>query len=119
MVIGRELRWKKIIYLQSIQGRWLPFETWTTFLKLKNMTTLSTNTRYQSLAFRGRGGLYLRHRSRHNGNGIAHVFAQAVFCCIAVDVSATQLEKAWQPLKNLDRQLSKGSITEEQKKATP
>jgi 3-hydroxybutyryl-CoA dehydrogenase len=46
------------------------------------------------------------------GNGIAHVFAQNGFKVNLVDVSAPALEKALQTIeKNLDRQLSKESIT--------
>ena len=53
------------------------------------------------------------------GNGIAHVFAQADFKVKLVDVNPTQLQRALDTInKNLDRQLTKGSITEEQKKAT-
>ena len=53
------------------------------------------------------------------GNGIAHVFAQNGFNVILVDVNAAQLEKAIQTIgKNLDRQVSKGMLTEEQKKIT-
>lgn len=52
------------------------------------------------------------------GNGIAQVFAQAGFAVNLVDVNPSQLEKAIAAItKNLDRQLAKGSITEEQKKA--
>ena len=52
------------------------------------------------------------------GNGIAHVFAQAGFKVILVDVNPTQLQRAMDTInKNLDRQLTKGSITEDQKKA--
>ena len=48
------------------------------------------------------------------GNGIAHVFAQAGFKVILIDVSAAQLEKAIATIgKNFDRQITKGSITEE------
>ncbi len=51
------------------------------------------------------------------GNGIAHVFAQNNFEVNLVDVNASQLEKALQTIsKNLDRQISKNAITEEQKK---
>lgn len=50
------------------------------------------------------------------GNGIAHVFAQSGFEVILVDVHQTQLEKAVATIgKNLDRQVSKGLLTEEQK----
>ena len=53
------------------------------------------------------------------GNGIAHVFAQAGFNVTIVDVSLAQLDRAVATItKNLDRQLAKGTITEEQKKAT-
>lgn len=53
------------------------------------------------------------------GNGIAHVFAQAGFKVSLVDVNPTQLERAMATInKNLDRQLTKGSITDDQKKST-
>jgi len=50
------------------------------------------------------------------GNGIAHVFAQNGFAVNLIDVSAQQLEKAIATIaKNLERQIAKGTITEEQK----
>ncbi len=53
------------------------------------------------------------------GNGIAHVFAQAGFKVTIVDISLAQLDRALATIsKNLDRQVAKGSITEEQKKNT-
>jgi len=53
------------------------------------------------------------------GNGIAHVFAQNGFKVTIVDISLAQLDRAVATItKNLDRQLSKGSITEEQKSNT-
>ena len=53
------------------------------------------------------------------GNGIAHVFAQAGFKVTIVDVSLAQLDRAVINItKNLDRQVTKGTITEEQKKTT-
>jgi 3-hydroxybutyryl-CoA dehydrogenase len=53
------------------------------------------------------------------GNGIAHVFAQSGFKVNLVDVSAAQLEKAIQTIsKNIDRQIAKGTVTEDQKKNT-
>ena len=53
------------------------------------------------------------------GNGIAHVFAQTGFTVTLVDVNAVQLEKAIATIsKNLDRQVSKGVLTEEQKATT-
>jgi 3-hydroxybutyryl-CoA dehydrogenase len=52
------------------------------------------------------------------GNGIAHVFAQAGFKVTIVDISLTQLDKAIANIaKNFDRQIAKGLVTEEQKKA--
>ena len=53
------------------------------------------------------------------GNGIAHVFAQAGFKVSLVDVNPSQLQRALDTInKNLDRQITKGTITEDQKKAT-
>jgi 3-hydroxybutyryl-CoA dehydrogenase len=47
------------------------------------------------------------------GNGIAHVFAQNGFSVTLIDVSQDQLNKAIATItKNLDRQLSKGTIDE-------
>ncbi|MEP7255402.1 MAG: 3-hydroxyacyl-CoA dehydrogenase NAD-binding domain-containing protein [Ferruginibacter sp.] len=52
------------------------------------------------------------------GNGIAHVFAQAGFKVNLVDVNPSQLQRAMDTInKNFDRQIAKGSITEEQKKS--
>lgn len=53
------------------------------------------------------------------GNGIAHVFAQNGFTTTIVDISDAALDKALATIaKNLDRQVAKGSITEEVKTAT-
>jgi len=53
------------------------------------------------------------------GNGIAHVFAQSGFTINLIDVNPTQLERALATItKNLDRQIAKGSLTEDQKKST-
>ena len=50
------------------------------------------------------------------GNGIAHVFAQNGFAVTLIDISALQLEKAIAAIsKNFDRQVAKGTITEEAK----
>jgi 3-hydroxybutyryl-CoA dehydrogenase len=50
------------------------------------------------------------------GNGIAHVFAQSGFQVSLIDVSQEQLNKAVGTItKNLDRQVSKGSLTEDVK----
>ena len=53
------------------------------------------------------------------GNGIAHVFAQNGFIVNLIDTNPTQLDKASQTIsKNLDRQIAKGSLTEDAKAAT-
>jgi 3-hydroxybutyryl-CoA dehydrogenase len=52
------------------------------------------------------------------GNGIAHVFAQHGFKVSIIDVSLAQLDRAIANIsKNFDRQIAKGIVTEEQKKA--
>ncbi|MBN8684539.1 MAG: 3-hydroxybutyryl-CoA dehydrogenase [Chitinophagales bacterium] len=53
------------------------------------------------------------------GNGIAHVFAQFGFDVTLIDVQPAALEKALQTIaNNLDRQVKKGALTEEDKAAT-
>ncbi|MDZ4822699.1 MAG: 3-hydroxybutyryl-CoA dehydrogenase [Flavobacteriales bacterium] len=53
------------------------------------------------------------------GNGIAHVFAQNGYAVTLVDVKQDALDKAIGTItKNLDRQVAKGSITEEVKTFT-
>lgn len=53
------------------------------------------------------------------GNGIAHVFAQFGFKVNLIDVKEEYLEKAIKTISgNLDRQVKKGTITEDQKNAT-
>lgn len=53
------------------------------------------------------------------GNGIAHVFAQNGFKVTLIDVSEKQLEKALSTIsKNLDRQVAKAILTEDQKAST-
>ncbi len=53
------------------------------------------------------------------GNGIAHVFAQHGFSVTIIDVQQVQLDKALTTItKNLDRQVSKGSLTETEKEST-
>lgn len=53
------------------------------------------------------------------GNGIAHVFAQNGFNVSLVDVNKESLEKAMNTIaKNLDRQITKGLLTEDQKLKT-
>jgi 3-hydroxybutyryl-CoA dehydrogenase len=53
------------------------------------------------------------------GNGIAHVFAQSGFKVNIVDVSLAQLDRALVTItKNCDRQVTKGTMTEDQKKLT-
>jgi 3-hydroxybutyryl-CoA dehydrogenase len=52
------------------------------------------------------------------GNGIAHLFAQHGFAVSLVDISADQLNKAVATIsKNMDRQVSKGVLTEADKEA--
>src|SRR6476620_10742021 len=53
------------------------------------------------------------------GNGIAHVFAQTGYKVNLIDVNPSQLEKAVGTIsKNLDRQIAKGTLTEELKQVT-
>ncbi len=53
------------------------------------------------------------------GNGIAHVFAQHGYEVSLIDIQKEFLEKALATIgKNLDRQVSKGTLTEEDKTAT-
>ncbi len=53
------------------------------------------------------------------GNGIAHVFAQSGFSVTLIDVNPSQLQRALDTInKNLDRQVSKGTISDDQKKST-
>lgn len=53
------------------------------------------------------------------GNGIAHVFAQNGFIVNLIDTNPAQLDKALQTIsKNLDRQIAKGSLTEDAKTST-
>jgi 3-hydroxybutyryl-CoA dehydrogenase len=53
------------------------------------------------------------------GNGIAHVFAQNGFAVSLVDVSKDALDEAMNTIaKNLERQISKGLLTEDQKLKT-
>ena len=53
------------------------------------------------------------------GNGIAHVFAQYGHDVTLIDVSTTQLEGAVRTIGgNLDRQVKKGTLTEDAKSAT-
>jgi 3-hydroxybutyryl-CoA dehydrogenase len=53
------------------------------------------------------------------GNGIAHVFAQSGFTVSLVDVSQPALDKALKTIAgNMDRQVAKGTLTEETKTAS-
>ncbi|WP_145854725.1 3-hydroxyacyl-CoA dehydrogenase family protein [Pedobacter suwonensis] len=53
------------------------------------------------------------------GNGIAHTFAQFNYKVNLVDISQSALDKAMQTIaKNLDRQVAKGTLTNEQKSAS-
>lgn len=53
------------------------------------------------------------------GNGIAHTFAQFNYNVNLIDISQPALNKAIETIsKNLDRQVAKGTLTEDQKLAT-
>jgi 3-hydroxybutyryl-CoA dehydrogenase len=53
------------------------------------------------------------------GNGIAHVFAQCGYKVALVDISESALERALGTIsKNLDRQIAKGSLSEDDKAKT-
>lgn len=53
------------------------------------------------------------------GNGIAHVFAQFGYDVTLVDVAQTALDKAMSSIAgNLDRQIKKGTLSEDEKTAT-
>jgi 3-hydroxybutyryl-CoA dehydrogenase len=53
------------------------------------------------------------------GNGIAHTFAQAGFKVQLIDINDTLLKKGLKTItKNLDRMISKGSMTETEKQET-
>jgi len=53
------------------------------------------------------------------GNGIAHTFAQFNYQVNLIDINQPALDKAIQTItKNLDRQVAKGTLTEDQKAAT-
>ena len=53
------------------------------------------------------------------GNGIAHVFAQNGFNVTLVDVAAAALDKALVTIgKNLDRQIAKGALSDDEKSDT-
>ncbi|MBT9392405.1 3-hydroxybutyryl-CoA dehydrogenase [Hymenobacter sp. NST-14] len=53
------------------------------------------------------------------GNGIAHVFAQHGFAVALIDINQAALDKGMATIgKNLDRQVSKGSLAEADKTAT-
>lgn len=53
------------------------------------------------------------------GNGIAHVFAQFGYTVNLIDISQPALDKAMSTIgKNLDRQVAKGTLSEEEKMST-
>lgn len=79
----------------------------------------SNNNISANSPFRGQGGNISVIGAGTMGNGIAHVFAQAGFTVNLIDVNAAQLQKAITTIgKNLDRQVAKATITEEQKNTT-
>ena len=53
------------------------------------------------------------------GNGIAHVAAQSGFTTVLCDIKQEFLDRALKTItKNIDRQVTKGTITEADKTAT-
>ncbi|MDZ4713112.1 MAG: 3-hydroxybutyryl-CoA dehydrogenase [bacterium] len=53
------------------------------------------------------------------GNGIAHTFAQFGYSVTLIDIKKELVDKAFETIgKNIDRQVKKGTLTEEQKKET-
>jgi len=53
------------------------------------------------------------------GNGIAHTFAQFGYSVLLIDIKKEFLDKGIETIsKNIDRQVKKGSLTEDQKKTT-
>ncbi len=53
------------------------------------------------------------------GNGIAHVFAQSGHSVTLIDIAQDRIDLGMATIaKNLDRQVAKGTLTEEQKKTT-
>jgi len=53
------------------------------------------------------------------GNGIAHVFAQKGYSVNLIDVRQDALDRALSTIvKNMDRQIAKGGLTEEEKTAS-
>ena len=83
------------------------------------MTSTSTLNMPTATPVGGGGGRISVIGAGQMGNGIAHVFAQAGFNVTLIDVRAAQLEKALATIgKNLDRQVKKSVITEDQKTAT-
>ncbi len=53
------------------------------------------------------------------GNGIAHTFAQFGYPVVLIDIKEEFLSKALATItKNIDRQVAKGTVTEEQKNLT-
>ena len=80
------------------------------------MNTTNNNNDAQNPLSGGRGAIAVIGAGQM-GNGIAHVFAQAGFSVTLIDVNAQQLEKAISTIgKNFDRQITKGTLTEENKK---
>lgn len=76
------------------------------------------NLRLAQSPLGGQGGRIAVIGAGTMGNGIAHVFAQTGFPVNLIDVNAGQLQKALTTIdKNLDRQVSKGTLTAEQKAA--
>ncbi len=80
------------------------------------MNTSTNNNETKNPLLGGRGAVSVIGAGQM-GNGIAHVFAQAGFKVTMIDVNAEQLAKAIATIgKNFDRQIAKGTLTEDNKK---
>jgi 3-hydroxybutyryl-CoA dehydrogenase len=87
-------------------------------IKTKMNSTSNSDTPVTSFWGTGGPGLIAVIGAGTMGNGIAHVFAQAGFKVNLIDVNALQLENAITTIgKNFDRQITRGTLTEEQKLA--
>lgn len=80
------------------------------FSYIETSFTVLINKHMQNITVIGSGTM---------GNGIAHVFAQFGYNVNLVDINESALQKAIATIsKNLDRQVTKGSLTEADKTAT-
>ena len=88
----------KLILKSTFLCQWVLYICPAKFSKMKNITVIGSGTM---------------------GNGIAHVFAQNNYTVNLIDVNEAQLKKAIETIgKNLDRQVAKGALKEEDKVKT-